>query len=204
MSIQLPIFVLPLAALPGEDVPLHVFEPRYRAMAAHCLSEEAEFGILLRDGDGVREIGCAAKIARVITRHDDGSLDLMSVGTRRFALAGEITEGAYPSAPVEWLQDDPVGPHDDPDPSEVEQLFAELAQRVTGAIPDYPMDLPTSFAIATKVAFGPQARQGLLELRSEDDRLELLARLLRAALARLSQAELRQAQAHSNGKVHFE
>lgn len=204
MSESLPIFVLPLAALPGEEVPLHIFEPRYRALAAHCLTEESEFGILLREDGGVREIGCAAKIGRIVGRHEDGSLDLVATATRRFELAGEITEGEYPAAPVTWVQDDPMGPHDDPDPTEVEELFTDLATRVTGAIPDYSMELPTSFAIAGKVAFGPQARQGLLELRSEQDRLELLARLLRAALARLSQAELRQAQAHSNGKVHFE
>lgn len=204
MSVDLPIFVLPLAALPGEEVPLHVFEPRYRALAAHCLAEETEFGILLRDGEGVREVGCAAKIERVINHHDDGSLDLVAQATRRFQLTGEIEEAVFPVAPVRWVEDDPLSPHDDPDPSEVEELFTELAQRVTGGIPDYSMKLPTSFAIAGKVAFGPHARQGLLELRSEDERLDLLARLLRAALARLSQAELRQAQAHSNGKVHFE
>lgn len=201
---RLPLFLLPLSALPGEEVPLHVFEPRYRALVQHCLAQEAEFGVLLVDDEGAREIGCAVRIERVAQQHDDGRIDIVTLGTRRFELAGEVEEDEFPAAPVRWVVDDPIGPHDDADDEDVTTLFAELAQRVTGSVPDLGDEGDTSFRIAAHVAFGGPAKQGLLELRSESARLDLLERLLRAAIARLAQAELRQATARSNGKVHFE
>lgn len=202
----LPLFLLPLSALPGEEVPLHVFEPRYRRLVAFCEETESEFGVLLVDDEGAREIGCAVEIERILTRHDDGRIDLIARGTRRFSLAGEITEGDYPNAPVEWVHDDPIDPHEDDeeDAAEALRLFETLAERVTGEVPELGDDGPASFRIASRVAFGGPAKQGLLELRSEARRLVLLERLLRAALARLEQVELQEAAARSNGKVHFD
>lgn len=201
---RLPLFLLPVSALPGEEVPLHVFEPRYRALVRHCMETGSEFGVLLVDDEGAREIGCAVRIERIAQEHEDGRLDIITHGTRRFALAGEVEEALFPEARVAWVTDDPLGPHDEPDDDTVTELFGELAQRVTGSVPDLGDEGETSFRIASHVAFGGAAKQGLLELRSESARLELLERLLRAAIARLSQVELRQATARSNGKVHFE
>lgn len=202
---RLPLFLLPLSALPGEEVPLHVFEPRYRALVQHCLDTGSEFGVLLVDDDGAREIGCAVRIDRVVHRHDDGRLEIVTRGTRRFQLDGEVVEASFPAAPVSWVADEPLGPHDDePDEDGVLTLFGELAERVTGSVPELGGEGDVSFRVAARVAFGDAAKQGLLELRSEAKRLDLLERLLRAALARLSQVELRQATARSNGKVHFE
>lgn len=206
---RLPLFLLPLSALPGEEVPLHVFEPRYRALVRHCLASETEFGVLFVDDEGAREIGCAVRIERVTQEHEDGRLDILTQGTRRFELAGEVVEESeFPEAAVTWVTDDPIDPHDgdeDEDAGEdATALFAELAQRVTGSVPDLGDEGEASFRIASHVAFGGAAKQGLLELRSESARLDLLARLLRAAIARLAQVELRQATARSNGKVHFE
>lgn len=201
---RLPLFLLPMSALPGEEVPLHVFEPRYRALVQHCLESEGPFGVLLADDEGVREIGCAVEIEDVTKRHDDGRLEIVTRGTKRFRLEGEIEELEFPGAPVSWLHDDPIDPHDEDDDEDALALFAELAERVTGSAPDLGDEGDTSYRIAARVAFGGAAKQGLLELRSEAKRLALLERLLRAALARLAQVELRQAQARSNGRVHFE
>ncbi len=204
---SLPLFVLPLAAVPGEEVPLHVFEPRYRALVAFCEETGSEFGVLFNDDEGVREVGCAVEIEAVTERHPDGRLDLVARGTRRFALAGEITEGAYPAAPVVWVHDDPVGPHDDVSDAAEDAiaLFCDLADRITGVVPDVdPSDTPISFALAARVAFGGPAKQGLIELRSESRRLALLERLLRAALARIDQVDQQAAAARSNGRVHFD
>ncbi|MFT4034406.1 MAG: LON peptidase substrate-binding domain-containing protein [Patulibacter sp.] len=206
MSADLPLFLLPIVALPTEELPLHIFEPRYRELVAHCERGDSEFGVLLEDREGVREVGCAARIERIVTRHDDGRIDLVARGTRRFTLAGDITEDEFPQAPVDWLHDAPVSPHHDhdEDAGEALELFERLAVHVTGRTPDITGDAPASFRMASRVAFGAAAKQGLLELRCETQRLGLLERLLRAALARLEQVEIQQAAAHSNGKVYFE
>ena len=61
-----------------------------------------------------------------------------------------------------------------------------------------------AYGMAATVEFGVDAKQELLELRSENARLRLLALLLRRAIKRLELVERAQARALSNGKVRFE
>lgn len=83
-AIELPIFELGLAIVPGERGPLHIFERRYRLMIAHCLERGAPFGIVLRDGGGARSIGCGATVTEVVERYEDGRLDIVVTGSDRF------------------------------------------------------------------------------------------------------------------------
>ena len=57
-----PLFPLGLVALPGEMIPLHIFEERYKTMIQECLEGEREFGIVWLSDDGLREVGCACAI----------------------------------------------------------------------------------------------------------------------------------------------
>ncbi|MEE9256577.1 MAG: LON peptidase substrate-binding domain-containing protein, partial [bacterium] len=68
----LPLFPLPIVLLPGELVPLHIFEERYREMIDLCREENIPFGIVLAEGGGHRRIGCAARIAEVTEEFPDG------------------------------------------------------------------------------------------------------------------------------------
>ena len=159
-----PIFPLGLVALPYEYVPLHIFEPRYRTMFAECLERESEFGIVWATDDGLRAVGCACEITRVIERMEDGRLNVLTRGTRPFRIVVEATDN-------------------EPDPD-------ELADK-------------TAYAMAATVDFGLDAKQGLLDLRSENARLRLATRLFKAATKRLDFVERAQARARSNGKVRF-
>ena len=77
-------------------------------------------------------------------------------------------------------------------------------QEATDAEPEREqLDNMTAYAMAATVDFGLEAKQGLLSLRSENARLRLVTRLLRAALKRLDFIERAQARARSNGKVRF-
>ena len=79
-----PLFPLSLVALPGELVPLHIFEERYKTMMSECLEAGTEFGIVWMADDGLREIGCACTIERVLERMEDGRLNLLARGNRPF------------------------------------------------------------------------------------------------------------------------
>ena len=79
-----PLFPLELVALPGELVPLHIFEERYKTMMGECLDSGTEFGIVWMADDGLQEIGCACAIERVLERMDDGRINLLARGTRPF------------------------------------------------------------------------------------------------------------------------
>jgi Lon protease-like protein len=199
-----PLFPLGIVALPSEAVPLHIFEPRYRAMIAECLESGSEFGIVWASEDGLRQIGCACEIAEVLERHEDGRMDILTRGTRPFRLVEAHDDHLpYPSGTVEWL-DDKSEQLDAATVDAAHDAYATLVQQATDAEPERDrVDAMGAYDMAATVDFGLEAKQGLLSLRSENARLRLVTRLLRAALKRLDFIERAQARARSNGKVRF-
>jgi Lon protease-like protein len=198
-----PLFPLGIVALPSEAVPLHIFEPRYRTMVADCLESGSEFGIVWASEDGLRQIGCACEIAEVLERHEDGRLDILTRGTRPFRLVEAHEHRAYPSGTIEWLEDKPEQ-LDAATVEEAHEAYATLVEQATDHEAERDrVDAMGAYDMAATVDFGLEAKQGLLSLRSENARLRLVTRLLRAALKRLDFIERAQARARSNGKVRF-
>jgi Lon protease-like protein len=198
-----PLFPLGIVALPSELVPLHIFEERFKTMIARCLEEECEFGIVWLADDGLRPIGCACEVAEVLERMPDGRLNLIARGTRPFRIEARQEELAYPAGTVEFLDD--RGEDGDPGlAGAAHAAYADLVEQATDRVPD-PEEISamTAYEMAATVEFGLDAKQGLLDLRSEAARLKLVTRLFRAAIKRLDFIDRAQARARSNGKVHF-
>ena len=198
-----PIFPLGLVALPYEYVPLHIFEPRYRTMFAECLERESEFGIVWATDDGLHPVGCACEITRVIERMEDGRLNVLTRGTRPFRIVLEQDDMPYPAATVEFLEDKPEAV-DEKVAEAAHTAYAALVVQATDNEPDdAEVARKTAYEMAATVDFGLDAKQGLLDLRSENARLRLATRLFKAATKRLDFVERAQARARSNGKVRF-
>ncbi|MGI8731662.1 MAG: LON peptidase substrate-binding domain-containing protein [Solirubrobacteraceae bacterium] len=198
-----PIFPLGLVALPYEYVPLHVFEQRYRTMFAEILEHESEFGIVWATEDGLKSVGCACEVAKVIERTDDGRINVLTRGTRPFRIVSEQDDLPYPAATVEFLQD--ISEVADEMAADVARdAYADLVVQATENDPDLDdIAAKSAFQMAATVDFGLDAKQGLLDLRSENARMRLAARLFRAAAKRLDFVERSQAKARSNGKLRF-
>jgi Lon protease-like protein len=198
-----PLFPLGLVAVPHELVPLHIFEDRYKAMIDACVEEGQEFGIVWAAEDGLRVNGCAMEVTEVLERHDDGRIDILTRGTRPFRIVEEHYDHVYPAGSVEFLDDQP----EPPDPPTIEaahEAYGSLVQEATdNVLEPEALEPLTAYEMAATVDFGPDAKQGLLDLRSENARLRLLTRLFRAAVRRLDFIERAQARARSNGKVRF-
>ena len=200
---EFPLFPLGLVALPGEVIPLHIFEDRYKTMMGRCLAGESEFGIIWMSDDSLREVGCACEIEQVLEQLDDGRMNLLARGTRPFRVLERQAHLPYPAGLVEFVDDR----GDDLDPELAEgarTAYADLVKRATDREPEIEelVDM-TAYAMAATVDFGLDAKQGLLELRSENARLRLVTRLFRAATKRLDFVGRAQARARSNGKVRF-
>jgi Lon protease-like protein len=203
---DLPLFPLGLVALPLEYVPLHIFEERYKTMIAFCLEQEREFGIVWTDEDSDPDeprTGCAMEITRVLERLDDGRINILTRGTRPFRVVEERDDLPYPAAAVEFLEDKPE--ELDPDAAAAAQeAYRVLVEAATDKEPDAEeLGAMTAYAMAATVDFGLEAKQGLLDLRSERARLRLVTRLFRAANKRLEFIERAQVRARSNGRVRF-
>ena len=200
---EFPLFPLGLVALPSELVPLHIFEERYQAMIAHCLEQSSDFGIVWMADDGLREIGCACTIEKVLERMDDGRSNIVVRGEQPFRIIERQSHLPYPAGIVEFLEDDPEPPDEDAARG-ARDVYGALVQRATDRVPDAEeLAELDAYGMAATVDFGSDAKQGLLELRSENARLELVARLFRAATKRLDFVDRAQARARSNGKVRF-
>lgn len=198
-----PLFPLDLVALPSEYVPLHIFEARYRTMVAECLERDRELGIVWLSDNELKPIGCAVAIERVLERMEDGRINILTRGTRPFRLIERQDDLAYPAGTVEFLRDRDEQP-DEPAVAAARDAYTALVVEATDSEPDLDrLAAMTAYDMAATVDFGLEAKQGLLELRSENARLRLLARLMRAALKRLEFVDRAQARARSNGKVRF-
>ena len=90
--VRLPLFPLNVVLLPGADMPLHIFEPRYRQMVRDCLDAKAPFGMLLALPNGIAGTGCTAEILEVTNRYEDGRCDILTVGREPFRVIELFTE----------------------------------------------------------------------------------------------------------------
>jgi Lon protease-like protein len=198
-----PLFPLDLVAVPHEVVPLQIFEDRYKAMIAACLEEGREFGIVWAAEDGLKANGCAMEVTEVLETHEDGRLEILTRGTRPFRIVEEHFDQVYPAGDVEFLDDKAERP-DPPTVEAAHEAYGSLVEEATDKVLEPEVLEPlTAYEMAATVDFGPDAKQGLLDLRSENARMRLLTRLFRAAVKRLDFIERAQARARSNGKVRF-
>jgi Lon protease-like protein len=203
-----PLFPLGIVALPSESVPLHVFEDRYRRMIEQCLraepgSLEREFGIVWLSDEELKEVGCACDVERVVERLDDGRLNIVARGTRPFRLVERQEDLPYPAGVVEFLADEQEA-GDELARTSAHELYRDLVEQATDRrLGDEELALMGAYQMAATVEFDRDAKQELLELRSENARLRLLAMLLTAAVKRLELIDRAQTRAQSNGKVRF-
>src|SRR5215831_17251358 len=102
---RIPLFPLNVVLLPGADLPLHIFEPRYRQMVRDCLDTKSEFGMLLALENGIAGTGCTAEILEVARKYPDGRLDILTVGRAPFRVVELFTENPLLEGTVDYLDD---------------------------------------------------------------------------------------------------
>ena len=203
---EIGLFPLGLVLLPTEQLPLHIFEPRYLELIGECIAQELEFGILLADEEGgSREVGTRVTVIEVLERLPDGAINIAVEGGARFRLV-ELTGGrSFQTGEVEPYEDEDEDEDDERDDEAAERALA-LYRRLAALVPA-PPDEPDpgaallSFEIGARVDFGAEPKQQLLELRSEAERLSLTCELLERAAKTLETEREVRARASQNGKV---
>ena len=198
---EIGLFPLNLVLVPGEQAPLHIFEPRYRELIGECLDFGNDFGLLLEDDEGMREVGTRCKVIEVIDRFPDGRLNVVVEATERFQLL-EVTDGrTFRTAEIETLPDESDTPLED----EVEEVLAAYARVVAAAeaeLDDLDLDADSvAYQIAARIDFGTEVKQGLLELRSERERVIKLAPMLNQAAEAVEREREIRTRAGGNGRV---
>lgn len=199
---SLPLFPLNLVLYPGERLPLHIFEDRYKELTTYCLDHDVPFGVIRTDGETMADVGTTARIQEVGTRYEDGRMDIVVEGEERFRLLELHEQKSYYTADVELLED----PEENVDLSLKERVITqhmkllELAGRTVR--PDLYENVSTlSYVLAQNAALEEEQKQELLELSSENERIRYLVRHFETLIPRVELEEDVQRRIRSNG--HF-
>jgi len=198
---RISLFPLNVVLLPGAELPLHIFEPRYRQMVKDCMEEKTEFGMVLSLDKGVARVGCTAEIVQVTKRYQDGRMDILAIGRAPFRVVELFTEDPLLEGQVDYLED-----RESPASPNVQRALVELFEAChTLIFDDYPKNLEgastedLSYLVAATLPMDLLWKQQILELRSEADRQERLVAYLREWAPHLQKKEAKRQRAGGNG-----
>ena len=197
---RLPLFPLGIVLLPGEPVPLHIFEPRYKEMVQVCIDGDRPFGIVYASEKKLAEVGCTARIERVAARYDDGRLDIVAVGEDRFRVEEIHRDLSFLSVDAGPVRD--AVEADDPGARRAAITRHMKLMELAGEDPKphlYESDVPASFVIGRNAGLDLADKQGLLEMDREDERIRYVADHLGSLLQRLEQARAFRDRARGDG-----
>jgi ATP-dependent Lon protease len=205
----LPLFPLQVVLFPRQEIPLHIFEERYKQMIGDCLEAKGEFGIVLANEGSIENTGCAAAVARVTKRYEDGRMDIVVRGSRRFEILLLNSEMPYLRGEPQFFTDDGAPPaSSDPRRAKAMELYGSL-KKMLPVEPDAPAevaiepdDAELSYQIISRLPVDLEFKQSLLPLRSEEERLKRVIVYLETLVARLEAALKARAGASGNGRRH--
>jgi Lon protease-like protein len=184
-AIELPLFPLNVVLFPGMELPLHIFEPRYRLMIGECLEHDKPFGVVLvrPESEHLHEepypVGTMAEI-QGLDRLEDGRLNILAIGRQRFRILSQHRERPYLSGLVE-LYVDVVEPEETlaTYAKQARELFNSYLEILLEAVgnKDLQVELPTapeelSHFIAYLLDVQDERKQHFLELTSTMRRLQ--------------------------------
>ena len=199
MKLLVPLFPLEVVLFPGVPLPLHIFEPRYKEMIGECLAHEKPFGIVLAQDNGVATVGCTAEIVAVTKKYDDGRMDIVTEGRKRFEVLEVNQERNFLRADVLYFEDDPDRASQE-EVAHAVRLHRDILA-LTGAQQDLANteDERLSFQLAGSLPLDLEFKQNLLSLRSEAKRIQAITTYFDAILPRLKRAVHVRQKAGGNG-----
>jgi Lon protease-like protein len=220
---HLAVFPLPLVLLPGELLPLHIFEPRYRQMMADIESDRNMFGVsLFEPGEGestldrpeVGSVGCVAEVREVQPLPDQRS-NIKTLGVIRYRILEFVDlDKPYLTAEVEFFEDEKEDEASLESASEeIFGLFERVARAAfdlsgnRGKFPDLQRSDPErlSFVVAAAFNFDNEIKYDLLKLQSTLERFDKLRTILKSAVGRMEESaaihKVAQHNGHSKTKI---
>jgi len=188
----IPIFPLGLVLLPEMLLPLHIFEERYKSMMKVCMEQRMEFGIVYFIGKQFETKGCTARIVEILKRYDDGRLDIMTQGEKRFAIKELFDEKPYLQAKVEFFDDQPEEDTSAENLQKLARQGIQLLRQINTMTDQYEnnqftgrLDIKSvSFSIAASDGFSFEEKQQFLGMTSTLRRLRKAVKALEKIVER--------------------
>jgi len=188
----IPLFPLEIVLFPGSKIPLHIFEDRYKVLIGQCIETGEGFGINLVNGSLLNSIGCTAHIISVTKEYEDGRLDIVVEGDKRYTLLEQDkVKSAYLWGRVAFLPNNNE-PSDHNLRKQVIGLYNEVMSKVyegkfrLAVEETSPINL--SFKLAQKAGLPAEERQTLLEMNSEIKRIQYLIKYFTDIIPKLDKS----------------
>ncbi len=199
----LPLFPLQLVVFPGEELKLHIFEPRYQQLIRECQESGAPFGIpAFIDGE-LAKFGTELTLEKVFNTYPEGEMDVLTLGRRVFQLTSfvrEVPGKLYAGGEIEVLEN--VGEEFGITLEELELQFAQLHELLGTGHQMPSKELPNlSFRIGHEVGFTLKQKVAMLSMNKESDRQLMILEHLHRVNSTLRAADETKRRVRGNG--HF-
>lgn len=202
MDSFIPFFPLKLVAFPGEQLNLHIFEPRYKQLTHECLDEGKTFGIPVYHKNEILDFGTEMKITRLVRTYPTGEMDVNTVGLRAFKIHSfeeQVKGKLYAGGKVSFLENKMDGVGED------FRRLRKLAKQLISLISmeeKLDVDVMThSFEMAHKMGLSLEQEYDLLQMTRESQRQEYMINHLERALPIVMEMEQAKEKIRMNG--HF-
>jgi ATP-dependent Lon protease len=193
--VELPLFPLPESVLfPGQPLPLHIFEPRYRIMMNTVLDTDQRFGVVLWNSD-TKEIARIGGCAEIIEakRQENDTINVKTIGQQRFRIHEFIRTKPFRVALVEFVEDEPLDTEPTALVEEAQQLLQEVV-RLSGKLMEREIILPPLPESALELSYwiggsfygASEEQQALLEIFDTEERLRREIEILQTSLKHLA------------------
>ncbi|MBK7290187.1 MAG: LON peptidase substrate-binding domain-containing protein [Chitinophagaceae bacterium] len=184
MTNFIPIFPLNIVVYPGENLNLHIFEPRYKQLVGECKETKKPFGIPVVIDNKVQEFGTLLEVVEVSKQYESGEMDIKTKGIKVFRMLEqikEIPEKLYSGAIVSYPENYDNGSSGlmQKVMSNLRDLHLLLKVEKTFSKPDAELK---SFEIAHHIGLSLEEEYEVLLLQDELHRQEYLKRHLLKAI----------------------
>jgi Lon protease-like protein len=180
------LFPLDVVLVPGATLPLHIFEPRYKEMVNEAMLENKPFGIVRAQENSIAEIGCVADVTEVVKKYDDGKLDILTEGSKRFQIVQLDQERDFLRADVTFFDDEEERAAPKPEADKLIDLHGQLLALAGADVSGIESDDPQlSFHLAGSVPLDLDFKQSLLGMKSEGQRVTAMVEYYAMLVPRL-------------------
>jgi Lon protease-like protein len=194
------LFPLDVVLLPGAPMPLHIFEPRYKEMVNEALVENKPFGIVRAQENSIAEIGCVADVTEVVKKYEDGRMDIITEGTKRFQIVQLDQERDFLQGEVSYFDDEEERAAPKPEADKLIELHGELLALAGAEASGIESDDPQlSFHLAGSVPLDLDFKQSLLGMKSEGQRVAAMVEYYTMLVPRLKRTLFVKEKSKGNG-----
>ena len=175
---KIPLFPINLTILPGEKIPLHIFEVRYRKMIADCLKTKSGFGILFKNKDKITNIGTKVKVVKVYKEYDDGKYDILVQGEERFFVKNFLKDSDLWYGEIQYYEE----MYEMVDKERFSNVLDKYLRLLLTLNIDHDIqneiNKSTSFDFTKNILIPNDIKQEFLELSNEEARIDFIDQFL--------------------------